>query len=167
MACTLGAWAVRNCAGCGERAQCPVGESRVWEGLSWVRPPGTGIITSEIKHVSLPTHAQAINTRRAAARCGGRSGSRGSVVGAWGDSRRWRVGSNPGPRYQVFFFDGLGHCGNSRDWVAGWNSLSPEASHPLLQLHSWPLYDSGPSWILSQPGVVSGPFIGSQELSDA
>lgn len=39
--------------------------------VSQVHPPGTGIIASEIKRVSLPPHAQAINTPIAAARGGG------------------------------------------------------------------------------------------------
>lgn len=38
---------------------------------------------------------------------------------------------------------------------------------PFLQLHSWPLCDSGPSWSLSQLGVESPSSIGSRRLSDA
>lgn len=55
------------------------GAAREWRRLggdprfSRTHPPGTGIITSEIKLMSLPPHAQAINILAAAAR-GGNSG---------------------------------------------------------------------------------------------
>lgn len=153
---SVGRWAGRQEEGC---PRCPVGESGVGEGRLLFLGSSTWNWNYRFRNKARVLAHSRPGYKYTSSSClvwRGAQGQRGAWHGTGVIPDGEGGGSNPAQSIGCFpslMASAAVETPVTRLLAGTGCPLRPP--NPFLQLHSWPLYDSGPSWSLSQLGVES------------